>query len=49
MAPARDPEYDPSSESVYECLNCGTEVRTVNPPDCPECGGSLRNTSFPME
>lgn len=44
-----DPDYDPSAETTYECLNCGTTVKTDTPSGCPDCGGSLRNTALPLE
>ncbi len=47
--PPEDPEYDPSTESEYECLECGTTVESRDSTTCPNCGESLRNRSLPME
>ena len=47
--PAEDPEYEPETESEYECLNCATVVEAVHPTNCPDCDGILRNRSLPME
>ena len=45
-----DPDYDPSDETEYECLDCGhTLSARTQPGDCPECDGSLRNRAFPLE
>ncbi|QZA88898.1 rubrerythrin-like domain-containing protein [Salinarchaeum sp. IM2453] len=47
--PQPDPEYDPAEESEYECLDCGNLIEETDPSNCPECGGTLRNRSLPME
>ncbi|MFC4358409.1 rubrerythrin-like domain-containing protein [Halobium salinum] len=46
----RDIEYDPTTETAYECLNCGTVISvSTSPGRCPDCDGSLRNREMPFE
>ncbi|MFC4249726.1 rubrerythrin-like domain-containing protein [Natribaculum luteum] len=45
-----DAEYDPKTESTYECLDCGnTVLSTTHPGECPVCGATFRNRSMPLE
>ena len=45
-----DAEYDPTTESTYECHECGeTVIAKTFPGDCPSCGATFRNRSMPME
>lgn len=46
----RDPEHDPSTETDYECIQCGIIIAAVdNPVTCPECESPLRNRELPFE
>lgn len=46
----RDIEYDPTTETTYECLNCGKIISVSSSPgQCPDCDGSLRNREMPFE
>ncbi len=46
----RDPDYDPSTETDYECIQCGTIITAGdNPMACPECDSPLRNRELPFE
>lgn len=39
-----------SSESKYECLQCGNIVEAESHPgDCPECGGGVQDRAVPLE
>ncbi|MFP8957450.1 rubrerythrin-like domain-containing protein [Natrialbaceae archaeon A-CW3] len=45
-----DAPYDPTTESTYECLECGrTETSVSNPGTCPNCEVAYRNTAMPIE
>lgn len=42
--------YDASTDTEYECLDCGVIiVADAHPGDCPTCAAALRNRSMPME
>lgn len=45
----KDIELNPSEESIYECFDCGTVVRTADPSACPDCGADMRNRKTPLE
>ena len=46
----RNPDYDPSTETDYECIQCGVIVTAVDHPmECPECGTPMLNREMPSE
>ena len=46
----KEVSYDQSDETAYECFECGTIVTAESAPvTCPDCGGSMRNRSTPLE
>ncbi len=42
-------ENDPSSNSTYECLLCGTIVESKSHPGSCECGGEFQNRAKSLE
>ncbi|MFB6135899.1 MAG: rubrerythrin-like domain-containing protein [Halobacteriaceae archaeon] len=45
-----DVQGDPDSPSTYECLGCGTIVKSdTHPGTCEECGGSFQNRAMSLE
>lgn len=45
-----DPDYEPETETNYECIQCGSIITAVdNPVDCPECESPLLNREMPYE
>jgi len=46
----RDIDYDPTTETEYECIQCGTIVAAEDHPmNCPECEAPVRNREMPLE
>ena len=45
----KDVDFDPTEESTYECLDCGTVVNAATSGECPECGATMRNRRTPIE
>ncbi|WP_460918371.1 rubrerythrin-like domain-containing protein [Salinarchaeum chitinilyticum] len=45
-----DAPDDSSSETTYECLQCGAVITSeANPGKCEECGGNLHNRAMALE
>lgn len=39
-----------SDSTLYVCQECGTGVEDPEPrTDCPDCGGSMRDTTVPHD
>ncbi|WP_150123015.1 rubrerythrin-like domain-containing protein [Haladaptatus sp. R4] len=46
----RDVDYDPTTESEYECPRCGAIVTAAHHPGaCDDCNVHLRNRRTPLE
>ncbi|UIO99219.1 rubrerythrin-like domain-containing protein [Halobaculum sp. CBA1158] len=48
--PAIDIDPHSSTEGLFECIGCGSRVRSANHPGtCPNCEADLRNIAVPRE
>lgn len=52
MEPERDVDDTTESKGAYWCDDCSVRIRDVEvngdgPPDCPECGGTMRFERIP--
>ncbi|MFW5917691.1 MAG: rubrerythrin-like domain-containing protein [Halorubrum sp.] len=46
----KDASPNSTTESAYECFECGNVVITDNSPGtCPDCAGEMRNRRMPIE
>jgi rubrerythrin len=46
----RDVDQKPDEETPYECFECGSIIMTeINPGECPDCSGPMRNRRMPIE
>lgn len=43
-------ELETADTTQYECFNCATIVDgDTHPGACPDCGGTMRNRTVPIE